>query len=866
MRPPPFRPGLVLAFAVVAFELSVAVSPAPALQTAKPATHSDSALIAAGAHYQAGALHNFFLGRHYRYLWATPIQVEVIDPRTFAGGLTPKERGGGMQTLSLRFKAPGGREYVFRTVDKDPSSLLPPRLRGTVVDRLFQDQISSSHPAGALVASPILDAAGVLHPVPRLAVLRDDPALGEFREFAGQLGLLEEYPTEGPSDTPGFAGATEITGSSKLLLRLNESPQHRVHSRAFLTARLVDLLLNDWDRHEGQWRWAKGRENDGITFWMPISRDRDQAFVWYDGLFLGLLRLMAPKLIHFKETYPSLVGLTLNSQDLDRRLLADLDRPAWDSVLTVLRRQLTDSVFDAAVARMPVEYHGLGPELAAKLKKRRDHLPDVATRFYRMHARAPDIHATEAAELALITRTDDQTVEVKLFDRIAEHVPNRAPFFERRFDSADADEIRIYLHGGDDRAVVLGNVKKSIPVRVIGGAGDNQLIDSSSVGGRSHAARGYDLEMAAFSYGPDTLFDRRPWVRREQGAFQPPGQDYGSSVAPKMKVGYDGDLHLIGGLGASFVRYGFRRWPYARRVSLDLAFATGPDAFSTAVTADFRREQSRLGWTLLATVPAFGVVRFHGLGNTTPSTAPRAFYRVDQELYSVETALSLVLPRDGRVSIGPVVQYSTSPQQLNRFIGNVRPYGFRHFGQVGLRARLNLEQGKPDGVAAPGVRVRAGASIFPPLWNVDETFGEVHAEAVKHLEVPLPLEPVLALRGGGKRIWGRYPYYEAAYIGGSGSVRGLPEQRFAGDASLYASAELRVRLTAFTVVLPGDFGVFGLADAGRVFVSGESSKRWHTALGGGIWFAFIDPAYSASIAIADSEDRARVYAKAGFGF
>ena len=73
------------------------------------------------------------------------------------------------------------REYSFRSVDKDPSAVLDPLLRGTVVNELVQDGISAAHPYGALVAAPILEAAGVLHVEPQLRLMPDDPALGEFR-------------------------------------------------------------------------------------------------------------------------------------------------------------------------------------------------------------------------------------------------------------------------------------------------------------------------------------------------------------------------------------------------------------------------------------------------------------------------------------------------------------------------------------------------------------------------------------------------------------------------------------------------------------------------------------------------------------
>ena len=59
-------------------------------------------------------------------------------------------------------------------------------------------------------------------------------------------------------------------------------------------------------------------------------------------------------------------------------------------------------------------------------------------------------------------------------------------------------------------------------------------------------------------------------------------------------------------------------------------------------------------------------------------------------------------------------------------------------------------------------------------------------------------------------------YYETAFLGGAGDLRGLREERFAGDAMVYAGAELRAFLARLTLALPIDMGVFGLADVGRV--------------------------------------------------
>jgi len=112
-------------------------------------------------------------GHRYRDLWTTPIEVEVLDLSRFAGGLTPLRAGGGHQTKSLRMASGDGRQFTFRSVDKDPSVLLPEPLLGTFVQEIMQDYMSSGHPAGALVAAPLLEATGVLHAEPKLVLMPD---------------------------------------------------------------------------------------------------------------------------------------------------------------------------------------------------------------------------------------------------------------------------------------------------------------------------------------------------------------------------------------------------------------------------------------------------------------------------------------------------------------------------------------------------------------------------------------------------------------------------------------------------------------------------------------------------------------------
>jgi hemolysin activation/secretion protein len=124
---------------------------------------------------------------------------------------------------------------------------------------------------------------------------------------------------------------------------------------------------------------------------------------------------------------------------------------------------------------------------------------------------------------------------------------------------------------------------------------------------------------------------------------------------------------------------------------------------------------------------------------------------------------------------------------------------------------------------------------------------------------------VVALRAGGEKVWGDFPLQYAAFVGGGRSLRGYSSQRYAGDAAAWAGAELRQVLTRAEIVVRGDLGVLALADAGRVWYGGESDGGWHTAYGGGVFFSFMDHAYTASATYAYGE-KGKLYLALGVPF
>ena len=684
----------------------------------------------------------------------------------------------------------------------------------------------------------------------------DDSLLGEFRPlFAGVLGTIEEFPQAAGGGNPGFHGAAEIISGAEMWERMDESPTTRPDSRAFLTARLVDILIGDWDRHRGQWRWARIPEHD---HWLPIPEDRDQAFVRFEGLIPAAGRQHLPQFVSFSEEYPGIEGLTWNGRDGDRRILVDLEKPVWDEAASELKSRITDDVIAAAVARLPGEYRALeGTAIEQALRRRRDALPEIADRFYRFLARDVDIRASDEPEVARIERRANGDVEVTVSPARAGET---TPYYRRVFHPDETDEIRIYLGGGNDSLIATGQ-PGAITMRAIGGDGDD-LYESAGTGLRVADASGNNLVV-----GGNAKIDSRPYTppKREKAEWIPP-RDWGRRYIFIPWIGGNSDLGVLFLASVQSEGYGFRKDPWADEQTLRLGYATRAGAFGADYRGKFRRENSQVRTEFYARASGLDFLHFYGYGNETEATDDEDFFKVKHTEYVVEPSLVAPVGRLVTATVRASATYTKTDLDENRFIATVQPYGTEDFFQVGAGAGFEIDTRDSDTTPTRGFHLDADGAVYPPVGAVESTFGEVHGVATYYQPIPVGTTPTLAFRAGGKRVWGTYPWHEAAYIGGGTTVRGFAQQRFAGDASLFASTELRIPLARVYIFVPGSVGLFGFGDAGRVYLDGESSQRWHTAAGGGLWVTLLSPDNTLSLSIAASEEDTRIYLHAGLAY
>jgi outer membrane protein assembly factor BamA len=202
-----------------------------------------------------------------------------------------------------------------------------------------------------------------------------------------------------------------------------------------------------------------------------------------------------------------------------------------------------------------------------------------------------------------------------------------------------------------------------------------------------------------------------------------------------------------------------------------------------------------------------------------------------------------------------VARYSKTKDNAGRFIAPLRDtlLGGRDFGQLGGRLRIDLDTRDRPVYPRHGFRLGVAGEVEPGIWDVPRTYGsgEVTAEAFASA-ASLPGKPTLAVRGGSRRVWGDYPFFESAFLGGASTLPGYHTNRFAGDASVYGGAELRLTVGHTSLAIPAVWGVYGNVGAGRVYLDGNSPGGWHSGGGGGVWLALLNNPNAESVGVPTS--------------
>ncbi len=613
------------------------------------------------------------------------------------------------------------------------------------------------------------------------------------------------------------------------------------------------------------------------------------AFVRYEGFGPRLVKIYVPILQRYDQEYPFIKGLTLHGWEQDRWLLPQLSWNDWEPIIADIQARIGDDTIDLAIASLPPEYAALdGARLRADITGRRDNLPEAARRFYEHLAREVDIQTSNASDDITVAHRDDGSLLVEVRERGDGAVPARL-LYRREFDPQETRDVRLYLRDGDDTINVAGDAGR-IRFRVIAGNGRKRLDD-----GAGGATRVYDSNRSVeVTPGRGTEIDARDYeLPHSESGFvdveDVPPRDWGSDTVPIPEFRIQPDIGVFLGGAVAHTRYGFRKHPWSSKHSLGFGWAFKVNEPRVRYQGLFRPENSKLVGEIDLEYSGIEILRFYGVGNETTDRGGGSFSRVRNEQYRAISNLRIPLFGDKvRLSTGPYLTFSRTANGT-RLIDTLNPYGNNHFGLIGAQVNIqldtrrslsttlqNLELPFHDNPAAgyptSGFLIDLTGRISPPLWDVDRTYGSLRGSISGYISLGEDARATLGARVGSHHTLGRTPYFDLAVVGGGGfssgsaTNRGFRPRRFAGDTSVYGNLDLRIFLLRLKIIVPGDLGVHGYFDAGRVFTDGEDSDDWHPSVGGGVWFSPLVRTNTISFSVAQGSEELLVYLRFGFHY
>ncbi|AZQ44262.1 metallophosphoesterase [Nonlabens ponticola] len=825
-----------------------------------------------------------FWGEKYRELYNTDINAHVALLDTLKGGLSVVRPGGGHQTRSLRLVDKDGKEYNLRALKKSAVQFLQTTVfkdknvadgfDDTTAEDLLFDFYTAAHPYGALVIPTLADAVGVYHTNPEIYYVPKQDALGNYNtEYGDELYMLVERPEENHKELESFGKPDNIESTADVIEKLRRDEKYSIDQDAYVRARMFDMLIGDWDRHQDQWRWSEFDNEDGTTIFKPIPRDRDQVFSNFDGAVFATLRTLVGitnQFATYGDDLDNVKWFNTAATYLDRSLGQEATRETWLAQARYIQDNLSDEEIDIAFKELPpaIYPHKSTKIIIESMKARRDNLVDIASRYYDVLARLAIITGTDKDDYVIVDRIEAGKTKVSIYRNKDGEIADLVR--ERVYDKKYTDEIWVYALDDDDIIKTTGNARNPIKVRIIGGQNNDiyKLETGKAISVYDHKTK-------------DNTFEELAGARLRKSDnydvnLYNPRKNIQSNNVLTPAIGFNPDDGIRVGLQNVYTVNGFNRNPNTRVHKLTAGYYFATDGYQIAYEGEFAGVFR--GFNLLVkgryTGPTFAV-NFFGFGNETPNFDDDLGFDFNRvRLSRIEGGLGGVY----RGEYGSILQVGTTIQGIeverdaDRFIAdfpameNEEEFFERSwFSDVNITYRYSSYDNPIN--PTRGMKFVFDNGITADVQDFDDVFYYIKPQLGFHNALTRDRKLVLKTLAQAHVIVGDdFEFYQSAQLGQNTGLRGYRTQRFSGESAFATSADVRYSFDQFkTGLIPLQMGVFLGGDVGRVWLDGQRSKRWNNDYGGGIFINSAE-AIGATFNLFTGDDGLRFSFQVGFNF
>lgn len=790
--------------------------------------------VIAGPAYKKSHFYQWLWGRNRRTEWATPVAVSVLWLDSVYGGLKPYKRSGGNESKSLKLHTSDGKEYALHSVNKSRDSVVLPIFKHTFVDDIIRDGVSMMYPYGGLALPVMQQKAGIYHTMPAAVYVPRQAALDTFNDrYGNDLYLFEQKPAGDWTSADNLGNFKDFTETWDLIPKLLKDANSFADQHAFVYARLFDMLIGDWDRHEENWSWGE-KDSLGKKWYEPVPRDRDQTFFTHNGVLINVALSAAGLgfMKNFGYRVDDVGKYNLEAKDMDRFFTNTLTLADWVHAAKILQNTLTDTVIVQSVQQLPPEIFAVsGKEVIEKLKARREQLVHFATRYYLFVAEDVEVIGTKKRDYFEVYKTSSGETAVAVFALSDSAQIEGAPYYQRIFKPSETKEIRLFGIEGEDVYDIRDHAK-GITIRVIGGSEkdtikqtghkihvyDNagNIFQTSSA--RKHLAN--DSAVHAWNY---------EWFNYDVFGFQP-------------VVFYNNADRFFVGLHYALKKYKWRKSPFATKQKIGVNYSLSQHAFSVGWSALYPKLVGGWDLSLQANYDAVRWTNFYGTGNETiQTTTSFSYYRLRSEEWYGEAGLHHALGKS-TVGVSAYYQQVRNKVDLNYYPSKVfysTPDVFKTNRYAGVMLTYTYVSLNDSVVPVKGFTF-FGQATYANNFTQQQFYQRYDASMRGYL--PFNKYFSLSVRVGGATIVNDEVLnsgqpYEHAIIGGPRYLRGYRRERFWGKTSFYNSNELRFITNLHTHLMNGKIGLLGFFDNGRVWMPGESSNKLHMSYGPGLILA-----------------------------
>jgi hypothetical protein len=333
-----------------------------------------------------------------------------------------------------------------------------------------------------------------------------------------------------------------------------------------------------------------------------------------------------------------------------------------------------------------------------------------------------------------------------------------------------------------------------------------------------------------------------------------PGPSYG----PVLWLDITSELGLMLGGGIRRTMWSPDYLPWKGRTTVRAGYSTAMNTGGVELMGQWRlRPTAASSLILNAKYSGMENLNYFGYGNETPRDESQEdrYYWAGQRHLIISPGVRIPVGRIGQVDLAAIYKNVSTTDDTTRFIVQQDPFGIdQAFNQLGAQVTLAVDTRDYPMVPSRGVRLEASGTAYPGYLDAATPFGKLRGSLSGTVTPPGWHSFSVAARAAAEWAWGEYPVHEAAFLGGSNNLRSHKKGRFAGDAAVYGNLDARLKLFVLPFILRWDTGIYGLGDAGRVYLEGEDSDTWHYSAGGGIWVAAADRSVVGRMELATGDD------------